>query len=841
MLALVLTLAVATAPKAESAESAAPRLDAAGDPLPAGAIARLGTIRFRHGCAIEAIAFSADGKTVASAANDGSIVLHDTSTGRRLRSFKPETTGAASGSGVVACAPDGRTLAASWGPRAVSVWGVATGKRIGQFHLADRDLGLLAFSQDGKTLACGAGGVVHVWDVRAGKAIRRIETQRPSMTILALAPDGKTLATAALDQGVTLLCLWETASGRKVRQWEAHVGEVYALAFSPDGKRLASSCNGPDSGGREARLRMWAIPTGERRLDLPGEFYGLRFSPCGKILAAAASGSVSLREAETGKETQRIPRGGANGLLAFRPDSKVLAVSNSWTISLWDVATGKNLDPPLDGHNSVVGRVMFLPDGKTLASTSQDTLSFWRLPAGKRIGRFDRPRVDLGTTLSPDGKTLAVSMPDENQTFELWDTATGKKIHGWKAPQIYSSYAMVFSPDGRTLAEARMGNPGPTIRFWDVVTGKQIRQLALPEGLVVERLAFSPDGKTLAVGDGDRVHAKIPKVHLVDVVTGRELREPFELPPGSSDQGRPPIVYIGQVAFSGDGKRLAAATTGSSRDQAIQVWEVATGQVLCRLEGVSNGFAALLSPDGKGLVTLGKVPQLWEVATGKVRGRIRGHSDWTWAADFSPDGKLLASVSQDTTVLIWDALNLSGEPPAAAALSAKELETLWADLLGDDAAKAYQAIRRLVAAPTRSLPFLRQHLRPIPIPTPEQLNRLIADLDDKQFTTREEAARELEKLGRLARPKLQQVLAGRPSPEVRQRVEAILQRREQITLSPEELRGWRAVEILEHLGTTAAREILERIGREGPDTSLLVQDARAALERLRRRTTGGGR
>jgi WD40 repeat protein len=268
MRALVLTLAAATSPRSKPGDAAAPRLDAAGDPLPAGAIARLGTIRFRHGCAIEAIAFSADGKTVASAANDGSIVLHDTSTGKRLRSFKPETTGTASGSGVVAFAPDDRALTASGGPRSVSVFAVATGKRLGQFHLADRDLGHLAFSQDGKILACGAGGVVHVWDVPAGKEIRRIDTQWASLMTLAMSPDGKTLATAILDdRRATVLSLWDTAGGRRLRRWEAHKGEVYALAFSPDGKRLASSCNGPDSGGKEARLRMWAVPTGERRLD----------------------------------------------------------------------------------------------------------------------------------------------------------------------------------------------------------------------------------------------------------------------------------------------------------------------------------------------------------------------------------------------------------------------------------------------------------------------------------------------------------------------------------------------------------------------------------------------
>jgi hypothetical protein len=193
---------------------------------------------------------------------------------------------------------------------------------------------------------------------------------------------------------------------------------------------------------------------------------------------------------------------------------------------------------------------------------------------------------------------------------------------------------------------------------------------------------------------------------------------------------------------------------------------------------------------------------------------------------------LLATGSQDTTVLIRDTLNVNGEP-APAKPSPKELEALWADLAGEDAARAYRAIRRLVASPAQSLPFLRRHLRPVAAPDPRHLVRLITELEEK-FTVREKATRELEKLGRLAAPALKQALAGLPSPEVRRRVERLLRRLEVFTLSAEELRCWRAVEVLEHLGTDAARGILKGLTREGQDLSLSGQDARAALERLRR-------
>jgi hypothetical protein len=100
----------------------------------------------------------------------------------------------------------------------------------------------------------------------------------------------------------------------------------------------------------------------------------------------------------------------------------------------------------------------------------------------------------------------------------------------------------------------------------------------------------------------------------------------------------------------------------------------------------------------------------------------------------------LASGGQDTTILTWDVMNLTGEPPAAANLSAKELEALWADLAAADAVRAYRAVRALVAAPEQAVPFLRQHVRPVPAPDPKHLARLIADLGADEFAVREEAS-----------------------------------------------------------------------------------------------------
>jgi hypothetical protein len=196
----------------------------------------------------------------------------------------------------------------------------------------------------------------------------------------------------------------------------------------------------------------------------------------------------------------------------------------------------------------------------------------------------------------------------------------------------------------------------------------------------------------------------------------------------------------------------------------------------------------------------------------------------------------LASGSDDTTALVWDVSGLlerKGEPPGE--LGTRQLEALWTDLAGDDAARASRAIEDLAAAAGQTVPFLKAHLRPVSLIELKQIAPLLADLDSDDFGVREKATAELEKLGESAEPALRQALEGQPSLEVRRRVGAVLQMLRKESPGPERLRELRALEVLEQVGGTEVQQLLQRLA-DGVPEARLTQEARGALERLDRRS-----
>jgi RNA polymerase sigma factor (sigma-70 family) len=794
------------------------RTDRYGDPLPAEAVARLGSLRFYDGNPIYRVVFSPDGKRIVSVGSGGQR-LWDTATGRDLPMKIMGAGFFAAGGKLLATSgdpndptlwdvatgqaqarlpaeatraphvlsPDGKTLA--YQHRATFPGGktgptllfcdVGTGKIADPIDLGGSELREMLFSADGKTLvAPDRRNAIHVFDVARRVSLRTSPARAADFSgPVALSPDGKTLA-AAPPRG-NAIRLWDVGTFRELPALERQPQECpRSLSISPDGKLLAATYPYP-------MIRLWDLAGRKEVRHILAQAFSAVFSADGKTLAGGDDASVQLWDVATGQFRHDFGHTYAIDAVAFSPDGKRLASGACYTdtiLRVWDPLTGKNT-AQLRGHALGIEAVAYSPDGKLLASGSQDgTVRLWDPASGKEVRRLDaKDDMVYAMAFTPDGTTIATG--GRRKAIHLWDVATGREVRSFDNPGGFV-LRLAFSPDGKTIAT--LASDEAFVRLWDAATGKELRRLTTGTTRRSACLAFSPDGRELASGDDAGA------VHIWDAQTGTERRTTAPL-------GGPVFA----LAFSPDGRSLAGGFEGAT----VQVWEVASGQRRIRWHHAGVGVVCSVA--------------------------------------FSPDGTLLASGGRDRVAMVWDVTGRrTTTKPRPAGLTPEKFNALWNDLRDADAAKAFQAERALLGTGELVVPFLKDRLLPAASIDPERMDRLLTDLDSDKFAVREKAAREVEAMGDATEPALRKVLSGKPSSEVRRRVEELLGKFDPAN-SPEQLRGVRALEVLEGVGTPQAKELLTELA-QGATKARLTREAKAALQRLGRpqpgvRTSGARR
>jgi WD40 repeat protein len=827
-----------------------PRVDRLGDPLPEGALARLGTERFRMDGFLAAL--SPDGKLLAVADGWEAVRLLDAVTGRELRRL---TAGSMPSCGPLLFTPDSRRLAVGRF-RGLHIFDVV-GDGVDRLELGGDKHLAVAFSADGKVLASGTmddpgNCAVAVWEVASGKRLARFGVLPASfggLIRVSLSADGNLLAAWGMSRGrrdhdemPRSVRLWDVAAGKELRQIETDDGMVWEAALSPDGRTLGV-LEGP------GQVSTWEVATGRLLRRWAGrECNGalLCFSPDGKVLAAGVDGGVvQLWEIASGRRLA-VPPGPACDLfgLAFLPGGQILAAGrNGRALRLWEVLTGRERTPR-GGPVSAVESLGLSPDGRTLFSAGSDGVRRWDLPSGSE-GQFlptppiERNCVMAPLALSPDGR-FALCGALYGDLWRVVEVAAGREIFSIDRQReveekdrlratITRTRAFAFSADGSRLAV--FGGDGFTggkalLRVWDVVTGEELQALKT-EGDERLCVALSSDGRR-AVTVATSAFRRPCVLRVWDLGTGKTVC-----------RGEARDCGIDQIAFSADGVLLASA----GWQRGIRLWDAATGTVVREFEGGGELVTAgpIFSPDDRLLATSvtphkGQEAHLrvWELASGKVRCEFRGHRGAVHALAFSPDCRILVSGGQDTTVLLWDVAT----PPGlvirpGARLTPPELASLWFDLEGD-AHAAHRALARLAASPTDAVGLVRRELKPVAALEPKEVERLIADLDAESFEARQKAGAVLAQAGRAIRPALVRALAANPSAEKRQRLRELLDALSEVAPPPGMVRPIRAVELLERIGTPEARQALQALAGGAAEASLTLQ-AQAALRRLQAR------
>ncbi len=484
-----------------------------------------------------------------------------------------------------------------------------------------------------------------------------------------------------------------------------------------------------------------------------------------------------------------------------------------------------------------------------MASSSKDgTIRLWDVSTARTVLSFSKEEDSDHLAFTPDSRAL-LTVPHyfrmRNSVLLARDVASGRPGRSYELREnpsaliaSVSGKELRFTADGKKIQLLNWQGHKNSLMVWNAATGKcLVSKEMLLGGWAGSENLLTPDGKSVLLFD-----APSQTVRLVSLETSQPSWV-LKMEP-AHDMGR----YLGcKLALAPDGRVMAARTyspnsfvAGNDRES-IFLADMATGRQLAKLSTVGPAIFDF-SADNRLLAVAGPVGiHLWETATWREVGSIPmpernvRPQDRACATSlaFSPDCRVLATGHADGTILLCDATLQGGK--RGGQLTTAQRETLWTDLTGTDAAKAYAAVGSLADDPGSSVAFLKERLKPIPPVPPDVLHSLLDDLDSEQFAAREAAQKKLRAFGEQVASALRTELKAKPSLEKRKRIEEILHASDEFApVSGELLRGLRAMHVLELIGSDDARRLLERLA-QGVESARLTQAANGALMRLKHR------
>ena len=554
--------------------------------------------------AVKMMAFSSDGRTLATISENKAILIWDMQTLKHKTTFIRDSEPYYDFNfDFITFIGDGQTLVSTM-PGKTDLWNLTKGTH--QLKLTNFSIAGGVFSSDGRIVISHShkDGVVYVWDAVEDNLLKKIKfhTSVPVSFYLkkgvALNSNGTTFAYGTNDNTIEL---WDIESGEHKNTLNGHKKEIVRLAFSPDGKTLAS-------GSKDYSIILWDVAKGKRKKILKNhanEILKVDFSPDGKTLISFDRyGLLMLWDVNTGKQKYSLKdHVDIATSISLSPDGLTLVSgSPNGFIHLWDVGTGKHKQT-IKAHKNGVSTVSFSSDGSTIASASWDrTVYLWDAATGKRKNSITKPSGNIRNVLfSPVDQLFSVAT--ENSIY-IWEVTPLQQKY---PPIIFdqsglSNGSVTFSPDGKIIASNRESH---TIQMWDVETGSLIKNLKLKQHLWSTRdIAFSPDGKTLA-----SLNPKSITIDLWDVKKGVQKQSYKDIQTLRQYGGS----SLNRCEFNPDGKYLVAGSVNST----LSIWEVDSGYLFNTLNGLSHIVRDLtFSQDGTTLITSGDGTILvWDFAS----------------------------------------------------------------------------------------------------------------------------------------------------------------------------------------------------------------------------------